>query len=183
MRAHQFRSLSLLLSLGALMSTPATGGLQAQTALDCKCREGSDNGGLRSLVLQGGGWMVDVDATVVAARVELPLGRSGRWLFVPGLTYGHGPLRSSTRTDVLVPEAMVHFQLARGQFRPYVGGGAGLALINLLDRTIDGVVTVASGLRVDLTPQWGARLEADTRIFGTFKAGSVGWGLGVARRF
>jgi hypothetical protein len=126
--------------------------------------------------------MVDVDATVVAARVELPLGHSGRWLFVPGLTYGHGPLRGPTQTDVLVPEALMHFQLARGRFRPYVGGGVGLSLINLLDRTIDGVVTVTSGLRVDLTPQWGARLEADTRIF-SLEAGSVGWGLGVARRF
>jgi hypothetical protein len=111
------------------------------------------------------------------------MGRSGRWLFVPGLTFAHGDLRTGpTRTDVLIPEALFHYQLARGQFRPYIGGGAGVALVNLLDRTINGVLTVASGLRVDLSPRWGARAEADVRFFG-FEAGSVGWSLGLARRF
>jgi hypothetical protein len=67
--------------------------------------------------------------------------------------------------------------------RPYVGGGAGFAFTSLADRTVDGMVMVASGMRVDLTPQWGARLEADMRIFGQFTHGTIGWGLGVARRF
>jgi hypothetical protein len=52
-----------------------------------------------------------------------------------------------------------------------------------LDRTIDGVITAGAGLRADLTSEWGARLEADTRIFGDLEAGSVGWSVGVARRF
>jgi outer membrane protein W len=82
----------------------------------------------------------------------------------------------------LVPEALIHYQLGQGRVRPYLGGGAGLSLVNLLDRTINSVVTGAGGLRVDLTPEWGARLEADVRMFG-FEAGSVGWGLGIARRF
>lgn len=179
MPIHQIRSLGILLSLGALLSAPASG----QAVMECKCSQSTGPAGPRSLVLQGGGWLVDLDATVVAARVELPMGRSGRWLFVPALTFAHGSLRSPTQTDVLIPEALVHFQLARGRVRPYVGGGAGLSFVNLLDRTINGMVTVGSGLRVDLTPQWGARLEADMRIFGSFEAGSIGWGLGVARRF
>jgi outer membrane protein W len=83
---------------------------------------------------------------------------------------------------VFVTEALFHFQLTQGRFRPYVGGGAGLALVNLFDRTFNAVVTAASGLRADLTPRWGVRLEADLRISG-FEAGSVGWGLGIARRF
>jgi hypothetical protein len=137
----------------------------------------------RALVLQAGGWLVDLDGTVVAARAEFPMGRSGRWLFVPGFTYAHGYLRSSINTGTLVPEALFHFQLSRGRIRPYVGGGAGFSLANLLDRTIVGVMTVGAGLRSDLTSQWGARLEADMRIFGDFEAGTVGWGLGLARRF
>ncbi len=168
MRTPQFHSLSILLIFGALTIAPASGALEAQT---------------RSFVLQGGGWLVDLDATVVAARVELPIGSSGRWLLVPGLTFGHGDLRTGpTQTDVFVPEALLHYQLTSGRVRPYLGGGAGVSLVNLLDRTINGVVTVASGIRMDLTPQWGARLEADVRMFG-FEAGSVGWGLGIARRF
>ena len=111
------------------------------------------------------------------------MGQSGQWLFVPGLAYAHGDLRSpgGPRTDVLVPEALFHFQLAQGRLRPYLGGGAGISLINLLDRTFDAVITVGAGVRLDLTAEWGARLEADSRMFG-FEAGSVGWSLGVARR-
>ncbi|HEX7336047.1 MAG TPA: hypothetical protein VF252_02470 [Gemmatimonadales bacterium] len=119
----------------------------------------------------------------MAARVELPLGRSGRWLLVPGLTFGHGYLRAGPNdNEVLIPEALLPYQLSRGRVRPYLGSGAGLALGNLSDGSINSVVMVASGLRADLTPQWGARLEADLRIFGT-DAGTVGWGLGIARRF
>jgi hypothetical protein len=76
----------------------------------------------------------------------------------------------------------MHFQLGRGRLRPYVGGGVGLSLTNLLDRRINQVITVASGLRADLTPEWGARIEGDVRMFG-FEAGSLGWSLGLARRF
>jgi hypothetical protein len=183
MRAHRMHPLSLLLPLAALTIAPASSGLQAQATLDCKCIQSTTATSPRSFVIQGGGWLVDFDATVVAARVELPMSTSGRWLFVPGLTFGHGNLRTGpTQTDVLVPEALFHYQLGRGRLRPYLGGGAGLSLVNLLDRTINGVVTVASGLRYDLTPEWGARLEADMRMFG-FEAGTVGWGLGIARRF
>jgi hypothetical protein len=170
MRTHRLLSPSALLYFLAVMSISASGRLEAQT-------------GAPSLVLQGGGWSVDMDATVGAVRAEIPLGQSGRWLFVPGLTFAHGDLRTGpTQTDVFVPEALFHFQLTQGRFRPYVGGGAGLALINLFDRTVNSVVTIASGLRMDLSPEWGARLEADARVSG-FKAGSVGWGLGIARRF
>ena len=170
MRTHHLFSPGFLLYFLALVSAPASDVLLAQS-------------GQRSVVLQGGGWLVDMDATVGALRAEIPMGQSGRWLFVPGVTFAHGDLRTGpTQTDVIVPEGLFHFQLTRGRFRPYVGGGAGLALVNLFDRKINSVVTVASGLRIDLSPEWGARLEADARISG-FKAGSVGWGLGVARRF
>jgi hypothetical protein len=160
----------LLFLLTALMVAPASDGLQAQS-------------GRPSVVLQGGGWLVDLDATVGALRAELPMGQSGRWLLVPGITFAHGDLRtSSTQTDAILPEAHFHFQLTRGRFRPYVGGGAGVALVDLSNRTIHSVVTASSGLRMDLSQEWGARVEADLRFFGS-DTGSIGWGLGIARRF
>lgn len=183
MPTHPIRFIAALLALVVLGEGAASSKLQAQAKHTCQCDGEPLAGSQRALVLQGGGWLVDLDGTVLAARAEIPMGRTGRWLFVPGLTFAHGDLRTGpTQTDVLVPEALFHYQLGQGQFRPYVGGGAGLSLVNLLDRTINGVVTVASGLRADLGPRWGARVEADLRFFG-FEAGSVGWSLGVARRF
>jgi hypothetical protein len=171
------------LTLAFIGATSPLDVLNAQAEARCSCEKEIPGTMQRALVLQAGGWLVDLDGTVLAARAELPMGRSGRWLFVPGFTYAHGYLRSPANTGTLVPEALFHFQLARGGVRPYVGAGAGLSLGNLLDRTIVGVMTVGAGLRTDLTAQWGARLEADMRIFDDFEAGSVGWGLGIARRF
>jgi hypothetical protein len=82
-------SVSFLLTLGALTITPTSGGLQAQATLDCKCSQSTGLPASRSFVLQGGGWQADLDATVAAARAELPMGASGRFLFVPGLTFAH----------------------------------------------------------------------------------------------
>ena len=137
----------------------------------------------RSLVLQAGQWHLDVDGVVAAARAELPLGQSGRWLFVPGVTYSHYTLGSSaTRVDLFAPEALVHLQLWRGSVRPYVGAGAGLVLINMY-HTFDPVVSFGTGLRADLTPTLGARVEVDARGFGQFRAAAIGWSLGLAQRF
>jgi hypothetical protein len=139
--------------------------------------------GQRNLVLQAGQWYTDVDGTVAAARVELPLDHGGRWLLVPGITYAHYTLRSPVPTiDLFAPEALVHFQLGRGRVRPYVGGGAGVVLINMF-HTFDPVLSVGTGLRADVTPSLGVRVELDARAFGQFKAGSVGWSLGLAQRF
>jgi hypothetical protein len=136
-----------------------------------------------ALVLQGGQWYAGVDGIVGAVRAELPLDRTGRWLLVPGVTYAHYTLSSPVpEVDLLAPEALIHLQLGRGRIRPYVGGGAGLVLVNMF-HTIDPVLSLGAGLRADLTPQWGARVELDTRAFGRFNAGSVGWSFGLARRF
>jgi hypothetical protein len=133
------------------------------------------------LVLNGGQWHRDLDGVVGAVRFELPMGDSGRWLVVPGLTYAHYTLGSPTQIDVFVPEVLVHFQLGRGSVRPYLGAGAGLSVINVI-HTFDPVLSLATGLRIDATQHWGARLEADVRSFG-LEAGSVGWSIGIARRF
>ena len=142
------------------------------------------NGSQHALVLQAGQWYADVDGMVVGAiRTERPLGHTGRWLFVPGVTYAHYALRSPVpEVDLLAPEALVHLQLARGWIRPYVGGGAGIVLLNMF-HTVDPVLSLGAGLRADLTSQWGARLELETRAFGQFNAASVGWSFGLARHF
>jgi hypothetical protein len=136
------------------------------------------------VVLQAGQWYADVNGMVVGSiRTEFPLGRTGRWLLVPGVTYAHYTLGSPVpRVDLLAPEALVHLQLGQGWLRPYVGGGAGLVLVNMF-HTVDPVLSLGAGFRADLTPEWGARVEVDTRAFGQFNAGSVGWSVGLARRF
>jgi hypothetical protein len=138
----------------------------------------------RALALQAGRWYADVNGMIVGAvRAELPLGRRGRWLFVPGLIYSHYTLGSPVPAlDVFLPEAQVQLQLGLGQMRPYVGIGSGLALVNMMN-TVDPVFSLAGGLRWDLTGQWGARVEVDSRAFGPFSAGSVGWSVGLARHF
>jgi hypothetical protein len=134
-------------------------------------------------VLQAGQWYLNVDGVVAAARVELPLDRNGRWLLVPGVTYAHYTLISpDPHIDLFAPEALVHLQLGSGRVRPYLGGGAGVVLINMF-HTFDPVFTVSTGLRADLTTSLGARVEVDARGFGQFKAGSLGWSVGLAQRF
>jgi hypothetical protein len=137
-----------------------------------------------AVVLQAGRWYADVNGMIVGSiRTEFPLGRSGRWLVVPGVTYAHYTLGSPVpRVDLLAPEALVHLQLGQGWLRPYVGGGAGLVLVNMF-HTVDPVLSLGAGVRADLTPQWGARAELDARAFGQFNAGTVGWSVGLARRF
>jgi hypothetical protein len=167
-----------LLTVSALAGAASLGAvpLRAQTAEQTWTPNGA------TWVLQAGHWYADVDGTVGAIRAELPLGRTGRWLLVPGVTYAHYTLGSPTEVDLFAPEALVQLQLGRGRIRPYVGGGAGLVLINMF-HTFDPVVSLGAGVRADLTSQWGARVELDTRAFGQFDAGSLGWSVGLARRF
>ena len=177
--SHTRRLLLHLMAAGAMAGAASLGAapLQAQEARQTWAPAGP------AWVLQAGQWYANVDGTVGAIRAELPLGRSGRWLLVPGVTYAHYALDSSpTQIDLFAPEALVQLQLGRGRLRPYVGGGAGLVLINMF-HTFDPVLSLGAGLRADLTSQWGARLEVDTRAFGQFDAGSVGWSVGLARRF
>lgn len=144
-----------------------------------------DIGRSHPVVLQAGKWYGDLNGMIVGAiRTELPLDRTGRWLLVPGVTYAHYTLLRSPvpEVDLLAPEALVHLQLAGGRLRPYVGGGAGIVLVNMF-HTVDPVLSLGAGLRADLTRDWGARFELDTRVFGQFDAGSVGWSFGIARRF
>lgn len=177
--SHTHRVLFHLMAAGAMAGAASLGAVPvgAQQAEQAWASSGP------AWVLQAGQWYANVDGTVGALRAELPMGRSGRWLFVPGVTYAHYTLGSSpTQIDLFAPEALVQLQLGRGGFRPYVGGGAGVVLINMF-HTFDPVLSLGAGLRADLTSQWGARVELDTRAFGQFDAGSVGWSVGLARRF
>jgi hypothetical protein len=163
----------LLFATAALLGAALGGELHAQAAVASHSQ--------RALVLLGGEWHADLSGTVAAARAEFPLG-NGRWVFAPGLTYAHYHIGSPTMIDVLVPEAQLQFQLARGgAFHPYLAGGAGFGLINVI-HTIDPVITVGAGLRVDLMREWGALIEGEARSFG-FEKGAAGWRLGFARRF
>jgi hypothetical protein len=168
MRSLQQRTLLAIVTIGSVLSSS----IEAQTL--------AGNG--RALVLNGGEWYRDLDAVSGTVRIEFPLDAGARWLAVPGLAYAHYTLGSPVpEVDVLVPEVFLHRQLRGGSLRPYIGVGAGVSLLNVI-HTLDPVVSLASGLRIDVTRRWGARLEAEVRSFG-FEAASVGWSVGIARGF
>jgi hypothetical protein len=154
----------LVVGLAALISA---GRIQAQNAL----------------VLQGGGWLIDQDASVVAARAEFPLGRNGNWLLVPGITYARGEFKSSPRSSLLIPEIRFDREISHGKIRPFFGMGGGFSIGNLVDRQSSEMLTAASGVRADLGANWGVRMELEMRLAGGFVAGSAGWGLGIAHHF
>jgi hypothetical protein len=176
--SRMLRRLHLLVGASLLVTVIGGRSLQAQTVAP---------GGLKpesALTLTLGQWHGGVDGTSAAVRAELPLSRNGRWLLVPGVTYSHYNLQDTPVpvVDVLVPEALIQFQLRRGGWvRPYVGAGGGLALINMF-HTFDPVLTLGAGVRADFNPQWGARLDLEARSFG-FQAQSIGWSIGLARHF
>jgi len=165
-----------------LASTLLAAGAQFGSTLQAQSSESNGSTAGPHLVLQAGRWYHEVDGFVGSARLEFPLDRGGRWLLVPSLTYAHYTLGSPTQVDLFAPEALVHFQLGHGRVRPYVGGGAGLVLINMF-HTFDPIVSLGAGLRADITPALSARFELDAHGFGQFQAGSVGWSVGLARRF
>jgi hypothetical protein len=175
-----YRLITLRLCSLSLAMLASVGRIQAQST-DCRCDTGLTS--QTALVLQGGGWLIDQDATVFATRAELPISRTGRWLLVPGLTYARGDFKSSPRSSLLIPEVRLDWQISQGRIRPFVGTGAGFSIGNLIDRQSSEMLTAVSGLRADLSPDWGARLEVEMRLAGGFVAGSAGWGLGIARRF
>jgi hypothetical protein len=168
---------SLLLASTLLAAGPQFGStLQAQRSGPNSSTAGPH------LVLQAGRWYHEVNGFVGSARLEFPVNRGSRWLLVPSLTYAHYTLGSPTQVDLFAPEALIHFQLGRGRVRPYVGGGGGLVLLNMF-HTFDPIVSVGTGLRADITPALSARFELDAHGFGQLQAGSVGWSVGLARRF
>jgi len=165
-----------------LASTLLAAGAQFGSTLQAQSSESNGSTAGPHLVLQAGRWYHDVNGFVGSARLEFPLDRGGRWLLVPSLAYAHYTLGSPTQVDLFAPEALIHFQLGHNRIRPYVGGGAGLVLINMF-HTFDPIVSLSTGLRADITPALSARFELDARGFGQFQAGSVGWSVGLARRF
>jgi hypothetical protein len=167
------RTLVVIAASALLLGANPRTGIHAQTAVPDRPP--------RALLLSGGGWFGDVDAVVGAVRAEFPLGRSGRWVFAPTLTYSHYHLQPVPQLDVIIPEAQVQLRLARGgRVHPYLAGGVGVAFINVV-HTFDPVVTLGAGARVDLSPQWGAVIEGEARSLA--KYGAVGWRLGIARQF
>ena len=114
-----------------LASTLLAAGAQFGSTLEAQSSRPNGSTAGPHLVLQAGRWYHEVDGFVGSARLEFPLDRGSRWLLVPSLTYAHYTLGSPTQVDLFAPEALVHFQLGHGRVRPYVGGGAGLVLINM----------------------------------------------------
>lgn len=109
----------------------------------------------------------DVGATgIYALRADMPIYPS--LLAEVGLAYAR-PGRTGGAKDVFLPGAMVQLQGTSGQFSPYVGLGAGLAVEVLED---DGSTDVsfspsfATGVRIAVSQGAGIRVEGRLNAVG-----------------
>jgi hypothetical protein len=90
---------------------------------------------------------------------------------------------------LFIPEAQAQLQGIWGRFRPYVGLGAGLAIERPDDDTgvegeIDFSPSAALGVRIDLTPKVGIRLDGhlhgiEADFVGTVSALTAGITIGL----
>lgn len=107
-----------------------------------------------------------------------------RWLTVePGLSYFD--YRSQFGVDVayLIPETQLQLTPFDGRFRPYLGGGVGLATAwseEDFDASLS--LSAALGLRVDVLQGLGVVGELRVRSIDPWVGAGGEWGLGVLYR-
>jgi hypothetical protein len=126
----------------------------------------------RTVSVSAGVMTFDASGTGTAPTFALRVDRAlaGRWL-VGEAGLGYAPITEqfqTTRTRLGVAELQVQFQAPLPLVRPYVGVGAGVVayLTNAGGRgRAAEAVSAAAGLRADLTPRVGLRLEGRLRYW------------------
>jgi hypothetical protein len=131
----------------------------------------AQRGPVRDVSLSAGAMSFDGSGTgmapTAALRASLPL--AGRWLLVEGgAAYASLDEQFVTRpTRVGIAEAQLQVQAPLGVVRPYLGvGGGWLAyLTNAIDgqKSVEGTVSVAGGVRVDVSRVISLRSELRVR--------------------
>lgn len=88
------------------------------------------------------------------------------------------------RTTLWFPEGQLVLHPWAGRVRPYLGAGAGVALVSGPgDDDIETTLSAALGALFDLNETWGVRGELRIRAVDPWVGTTADWGLGVTRRF
>jgi hypothetical protein len=161
--ALRFAVLTLLALLPAARPAPAQGRL--------------------AVAIAAGPSPYDLSGTGTGAAVGgfLPW-RPARGLVVePGLTVFSYTSQYDERTNLLLPEVSIQGELVLGQFRPFLGGGAGgsFAVSGVPTTTV--TLHAVGGARVDLGETWGLRGEMRIRSVHPWTGHTVDFLFGVSR--
>ena len=106
------------------------------------------------------------------------------WLTVePGLSYFDYRSQFGVDVSYLIPETQLQLTPFEGRFRPYLGGGVGLASA-FSDADFDASLSLSAalGLRVDLLRGLGVVGELRVRSIDPWVGAGGEWGIGVLYR-
>lgn len=139
--------------------------------------------GRLALALAAGPSPYDLSGTGTGTAVGgfLPW-RPARGLVVePGLTVFSYLSQFDERTTLMLPEVSIQGELVLGQFRPFLGGGAGgsFALSGVPTTTL--TLHAVGGARVDLGSTWGLLGEMRIRSVHPWTGNTVDFLFGVSR--
>ena len=132
----------------------------------------------QGITVAGGVRLYDGDdggsATMLAVRTEFPIGTSALLEFASSVSGVPERARSEVRS---VFEAQVQLPIPLGDvLTPYFGAGAGMGNVNRVSTSDDsgwkGVLSVSTGVRVELAGQLGVVLDARFRGVGAEFTGS-----------
>ena len=120
--------------------------------------------------------------TGFAAGIRAPW-QASRWLVIePGIGFLSYNSQFDTRTSYLFPELSIQGQLRVGRVRPFLGGGAGGALVLQGEGETQATLHAVSGLRLDLDGDWTASGELRVRAVRPWSGNTADILLGISRR-
>jgi hypothetical protein len=163
-------NLVIIAAAAAVIAVPAAASAQsARPAI-------SVNGGMTEYDLSGVG-----RAATVGVRAQLPV--TGALVIEPGLNYMQYNSQGGTGTNLWFPEVQLQAELPLRTVRPYLGIGAGAALISAEgQRATELTFSSAAGVRVALGGGWGVGGELRIRAIDPWAATTADFGLSISRR-
>jgi hypothetical protein len=163
-------NLGIMAAAAALVGAPVTAAAQsAGPSL-------SVTGGMTEYDLSGVG-----KTAMVGVRAQLPV--TGSLLVEPGLGYMNYDSQGLSRTSLWFPEVQLQAELPLRAVRPYLGLGAGAALVSTAaQRQTELTFSTAAGVRVALGGGWGVGGELRVRAVDPWTATTADFGLSISRR-
>jgi len=163
-------NLGIMAAAAALIAAPAAASAQSAGPAVAV------TGGMTEYDLSGVG-----NTAFVGLRAQLPV--TGALVIEPGLNYMKYNTQGGSRTSLWMPEVQLQAELPLGAVRPYLGLGAGGALISSGgQRQTELTFSTAAGVRVALGGGWGIGGELRVRAIDPWTATTADFGLSISRR-